>query len=337
MTDVAAPTGSDTALRRLLELLDAQGYDFVTPTPLTHARVVARARGRTARDLREALGWSLPFRRADLPREPVDLLEAAGLLQPEGEAVRSAVRVSRVRGLLFLHSAYPTTADDAVFLGPDSSRFADFVAAELAARSWVGRLVDVGGGAGVGALTAAAGRARARLVLTDVNPKALRLAQVNAAHAGLPLETRLASGLEGVDQADVILANPPYIAEARQTYASGGGRHGGQASLDWTREALPRLAPGGRFLLYTGSAILAGGHDPLKSGLQQAAGAAGVSLAYRELDPDVFGEELERPAYADVERIAAVGAVFTRARAQAGAQVGSQTEAQARTRADGQP
>jgi hypothetical protein len=35
---------------------------------------------------------------------------------------------------------------------------------------------------------------------------------------------------------------------------------------------------------------------------------------YRELDPDVFGEDLDEPAYAQVERIALVGAVIVRPR-----------------------
>ena len=33
---------------------------------------------------------------------------------------------------------------------------------------------------------------------------------------------------------------------------------------------------------------------------------------YRELDPDVFGEELEKPGYERVERIAAVALTVTR-------------------------
>ena len=37
-----------------------------------------------------------------------------------------------------------------------------------------------------------------------------------------------------------------------------------------------------------------------------------AALRYRVLDVDIFGEELEQPPYADVERIAAVGAVITR-------------------------
>ena len=36
---------------------------------------------------------------------------------------------------------------------------------------------------------------------------------------------------------------------------------------------------------------------------------AGARCDYAELDPDIFGEELGEPAYADVERIAAVGLV----------------------------
>ena len=39
---------------------------------------------------------------------------------------------------------------------------------------------------------------------------------------------------------------------------------------------------------------------------------AGFEVSYREIDPDVFGEELEREDYADVERIAVVGLVAVR-------------------------
>jgi hypothetical protein len=46
--------------------------------------------------------------------------------------------------------------------------------------------------------------------------------------------------------------------------------------------------------------------------LKPAVEGAGCLLRYRELDPDIFSGELRRAAYADVERIAAVGAVITR-------------------------
>jgi len=307
---------ADLALLRLLEALDARGYDFVTPTPLTHQRVLARRPGATAETLRDALGWSLPFRPEALPDEITTLLQQGGALAADAGLLKSTVRVSRVRGLLFLHSAFPTEDANAVFLGPDSYRFADYIAAELAGRNWVGSLADVGAGAGVGALTAAAGRGRSRILLSDVNPDALRLAQVNAAHARTPVETVQARDLEGLPAGlDVIVANPPYIAGSpRQTYKNGGDLLGARVSLDWATAALDRLAPGGRLLLYTGSAVLNGGRDQLRERLAALAETTGTRLAYRELDPDVFGEELDTRAYADAERIAVVGATFVKPR-----------------------
>ena len=54
------------------------------------------------------------------------------------------------------------------------------------------------------------------------------------------------------------------------------------------------------------------GEDGLRAALADLAGKQGCTLDYAELDPDVFGEELERDAYRDVDRIAVVVAVFTR-------------------------
>lgn len=317
MADAPSLTQADEALLALLRRLEADGYDFVTPTPLTHARVLARPEKQLARDLRDVLGWSCRFAPETLEPGILDLLQRAEALVPHEGLWKSTLRVSRVHGLLFLHSAYPTEAEDSVFLGPDSYRFADFIGRELGPRSWIGRTVDVGGGAGVGALTAAAGRKAREVLLTDVNRKALRFARLNAAHAGVRLTALEASSLQGApDDCDLILANPPYIVDAKgRAYRDGGDMHGGRISLDWAKAAIPKLAPGGRFLLYTGAAILAGGHNPLAAALGRLAQATGVAFTCRELDPDVFGEELENAPYRDVERIAVIGAVLTRPRA----------------------
>lgn len=298
------------ALLALLSRLEAEGYDFVTPTPLSHSRVLKRRAGETGRTLRDILGWSLPFEAKDAPRDLVAMLQAAGALRQEDGRLKSALRVSRLHGLLFLHSAYPTVAEDAVFLGPDSYRFADFVAAELTGEE-TGRIVDVGGGAGVGVLAAGRHAPDAELWLTDVNPKALCLARLNAQHAGMRLQAVAGDGLEGApDRPAIVLANPPYIAATDQTYSDGGDLHGGRLSLEWASSALTSLGRGGRLLLYTGSAILDGGRDVLRERLEDLARRKGATIRYRELDPDVFGEELEKPAYRDVERIAAVGCVI---------------------------
>ncbi len=300
----------DRALLRLLERLAARGYAFVTPTPETHARNLRRRNGETAASLRDAFGWSLPFDHGFEP-ELADLLHHAGAIEATDGAERSAVRVSSLRGRLFLHSAYPTEAEDAVFFGPDSYRFADLIRDELADLE-PRRIVDIGAGSGVGALTAAGLRPAAAIVMTDVNAEALRLARINAAHAGMAASFVQGSGVEPVDGTfDLALLNPPYIQddEAR-LYRHGGGLHGGRLSIDLAREACGRLEPGGRLILYTGSAIV-DGRDRLREALE--AEVEGCALRYREIDPDVFGEELDRPAYADVDRIAVVAAVLVKA------------------------
>jgi methylase of polypeptide subunit release factors len=302
---------ADVALLDLLRWLTEQDYDFVTPTPATQARVLARPDRRQGRDLRDILGWSLRFRPADAPPRLVELLERASALAADGELARSAIRVSRLKGRLFVHSAYPTMAQDAVFFGPDSYRFADFIAREVAA-DFAGSVLDVGGGCGAGGITLADRARQARVTITDVNPIALRYARIAAAHAGLPLRVLEADGLRGAPTGlDLVIANPPYMADSAQTYRHGGDMQGARLSLDWARGALMHLRPGGRMCLYTGSAIGGRGADRLRAGLERLCAEQGARLDYREIDPDVFGEELEKSGYAEVERIAAVGCVLT--------------------------
>jgi methylase of polypeptide subunit release factors len=301
---------SEPALLHLLAALDASGYRFVTPTPATQARVVARPDKRQARSLRDIFGWSLPFAPDLLPPPLLAQMQEADLVTGRDGLLKSKVRVSSIGDRLFVHSAYPTEAEDAVFFGPDSYRFVDFVRAELLRAGKAARLVDIGAGAGVGALMAAPLLPGARITLVDINPAALRLARVNARHAGIDIET-----VEGGDLGDVsglvdlVIANPPYIIDAHErTYRDGGGMHGAQVSLDWALAAARRLELGGRMLLYTGVAIV-DGKDALREALERDLPGLGCTLRYREIDPDIFGEELEKEPYADVERIAAVGAV----------------------------
>ncbi|MNO08237.1 hypothetical protein D3C81_2307910 [compost metagenome] len=48
------------------------------------------------------------------------------------------------------------------------------------------------------------------------------------------------------------------------------------------------------------------GRDPLRERVVDFLGGSDYRWHYRELDPDVFGEELEEAAYAGAERIATV-------------------------------
>jgi methylase of polypeptide subunit release factors len=299
-------------LERLLRWLEVRGYDFVTPTPTTCRR--AYERGLSGNDpVRAALGWSHSFSEDSLEPELFEILQAAGVLAPVETGWKCRIRVSRLGGRLFLHSAFPATEPDAVFLGPDSYRFARFLNA-LTVRGPVRSIAEIGCGAGVGGLVAAMRFAGASVVLGDINQKALDLAAVNAAAMDVDARVELSDGLATLPGPfDLIVANPPYVAgQSGRTYKDGGDLHGARLALDWSAQAIDRLAHGGTFALYTGSAILEGGFDAFKQALGDLVASKGASLSYEELDPDIFSGELRRAAYDDVERIAAVGAIVRR-------------------------
>lgn len=304
-------SGPDSALLTLLEGLAEAGYRFVTVTPETHRRVIRRSPGQRAGNLRDVFGWNLPFEPGLLPPPIREALQRSDLLAWEDGLCRSRVRIASLDDRLFLHSAYPTAEADAVFFGPDTYRYVRFLRSELPGLPPMRRLVDIGAGSGVGAIMAAALLPGANLTATDINPLALRLAGINARHAGVELETVETSGIDGVEgPVDLVIANPPFVADpAKRLYRDGGGMHGARLSLDWALAAARRIEPGGTILLYTGSAIVAG-RDGLMEALAEQLPGLGCSLRYAEIDPDIFGELLDQPGYEDVERVAAVGAVI---------------------------
>ena len=303
----------DAALLELLTHLRVFDYRFIAPTPETHRRVLARKAGTAAHDLRDVFGWNLPFSPTLFPAPLFERLASLGVLREHAGLSKSHVRVASVGDRLFLHSAFPTSQQDAVFFGPDSYRFVRFLETELAGAPGTLRLVDIGAGAGVGAIAAAAFLPDARLTLTDINPLALRYAAINARHAGLEVELVEGNGIDRVvGPFDLAVSNPPFLVDAQQrTYRHGGDMHGGALSLQWALAAARMVSPGGRVLLYTGSAIV-DGTDPLEAALRERLPDLGCTLRYAELDPDIFGEQLDEPGYEDVERIAAVGAVIHR-------------------------
>lgn len=312
-SDPVTGARGDAALVALGSALRAHGYRHTTVTPATHARVNARPENARASDLAGVFGWSRPFASEVLPPTVFAAAEAAGVLQPDGDLWLSTVRASTLSGELFLHSAYPTTAAEAVFFGPDTYRFAAALERHLARGGRVRRAVDIGCGAGPGAILIARACPEAEVLAVDINEGALRFTASNAALAGTGnLRTRysdLLSNTEG--RFDLIVANPPYLLDAHErTYRHGGGALGEGLSLAIAGLAATRLAAGGSLLLYTGSAI-ANGVDRFREALQRRLEAYGLNWQYEELDPDVFGEELLEPAYAGCDRIAAVLATVT--------------------------
>jgi methylase of polypeptide subunit release factors len=294
----------DAALLDLLTELKRRQYRFTAVTPATHARVLARP-APAAPAFRDIFGWNRPFAAGACDPAILQLLRAAQALDDAGEGrVRSRVRVASLGDDLFLHSAFPTDSPDSVFFGPDTYRFARFLRERLHGCSarWT---VDMGAGSGAGGILAVRLAGCGRLSLVDVNGAALRLAGVNAQAAGVEAEAVCASAVPAGP--DVVVANPPYMIDPdRRAYRDGGDLWGGAVALDWAGQALRALAPGGRMLLYTGAAFV-NGTAPMIDALGELAASSRARICVEEIDPDVFGEELDRPAYREVERIAAVG------------------------------
>ena len=327
--DSLAPTHDELpqsdSLANVLCHVGDTGYRFTTTTPLTHQRLLDYRGGEPGTTLRDVFGWNLPFLAGAVPPDLLDLMTRAGILVRRGAFLKSALRIASLDDLLFAHSAFPTTDQAAVFFGPDTYRFVRFVLSHLPAMVAAApagvplRLIDIGCGSGAGGIVVARALRRAGLAvdttLNDINPLALDTSALNAQHAGVSVTLALGDALDSVvGDFDLIIANPPFLDDAQQrAYRHGGAGLGRALSLRIAVDALARLAPGGRLLLYTGVAMI-DGIDPFLAELTPLLATAGCDWSYQEIDPDIFGDELSRPIYAHVDRIAAIGLVATRRR-----------------------
>jgi len=109
------------------------------------------------------------------------------------------------------------------------------------------RVIDIGTGSGVIAIAAA--KVGARVVATDIDPRAVAAAERNAALNGVSIETSVGELFGGATGAfDVILANlpnelvaPEYLATLSPDEARGfAGGEGGHESLVALLDAAPR-------------------------------------------------------------------------------------------------
>lgn len=148
-------------------------------------------RGNTTRRLETSqecsVGAGPSFHVDLLPCELLDLMREADVIDCAGELWRSRIRVSSLDGDLFVHSAYPTVSAESVFFGPDTYRFAAEIRAHLHERGApIRRAVDIGCGAGPGAILVAKANPTAEVAMVDINETALRYARINAGLAGVP-------------------------------------------------------------------------------------------------------------------------------------------------------
>ena len=296
-------------LSLLLAYLKLKNYQFITMSPNSHEIVNSRPENASATDLQGIFGWNRLFSAETVDDFILGLIQSTDLAIKSESGWKSQYRVSSINQLLFLHSAYPTLQNDAVFFGPDTYRFVSALQQYLAANSKpIYRAVDIGTGSGAGAAIMGLALPDSEIIAVDINEAALSLAQININAADIDnvrlLKSDLLNNVEG--NFDLIIANPPYLLdEFEREYRHGGGQLGEQLSIKIVETAITRLNPQGVLLLYTGVAIV-GGRDAFLAKVTARLHRADFTFEYAEIDPDIFGEELANDAYSQVDRIAAV-------------------------------
>ena len=161
---------------------------------------------------------------------------------------------------------------------PETELLVDLALAQEVGAGGTAKLLDLGTGSGCIAITLALEIPSARVSAVDASAAALSVARKNAER--LEANLRLLRGdwfdsLAG-ERFDLIVANPPYVAEADAHLAAGDLRHeprlalaGGDDGLDAIRrivaDAPAHLAPGGRLLLEHGCDQGAAVRDLLES------------------------------------------------------------------------
>jgi len=166
------------------------------------------------------LGLPLTTAAAEHALGPVGLgsLERAGLLEAPGSEVRATLKLVPHGDLLIASDAdreRPADHDWVAGIHPPSVTLA-----KVTVRRPVGRALDLGTGNGIQALLAS--RHAERVIATDVNPRALAFAALNARLNGVSnVELRQGSFFEPVEgeRFDLVVSNPPYVISPESRYA----------------------------------------------------------------------------------------------------------------------
>jgi SAM-dependent methyltransferase len=186
--------------------------------------------------------------RAALTPVQVEPLIAAGLLQQVEAGIRSTAMIFPYEGLFVAYdfptdvTCQPVPADYVLGVGG-----ASITLDHLTVRRQGETVLDLGTGSGVHALLAA--QHASQVIATDLNPRALNFAGLNARLNGLAtIALRQGSLYEPVatDQFDLIVANPPFVLspESRYVYRDS-GLPGDTISEQVIRGAPARLRPDG--------------------------------------------------------------------------------------------
>jgi hypothetical protein len=205
-------------VQAVVELLGEDAHRALMRNETTPGRR-ASADGSPLSTLTRLFALQLPVRLHDVgPVLPVDALVGAGLLARSGDEVRALVDV---RAYGDEDHDWWVVCDLTPGLDGERSRVsADHVLgissastslAQLTVRQPVGSALDLGTGCGVQALHLASHAGR--VVATDVNPRALRMARLTAELNDVSVDVRAGNLFEPVagERFDLVATNPPFV------------------------------------------------------------------------------------------------------------------------------
>ena len=161
---------------------------------------------------------------AQLGGDLTDTLLGAGILTCAGDEVRCAFRIVPDAGHWILSDAVLDQADSVMPPGPTTLALARTMPERIS-----GSVLDVGCGPGSLALRAVA-RGAARVLGTDINPRAIAMAKFNARWNELAAEFRTGDLLEPAagERFDLVVSQPPFISRPESvepvTFLHGGLR-----------------------------------------------------------------------------------------------------------------
>ena len=178
------PKHNPQKLGLLLAYLKKHDYCYTTISPASHEKVNNRPENALAKNLTDIFGWNRTFNADAVDATLFNLMQSANILTKVDNGWKSLLRVSSIiicnKIQLFIHSAYPTTSNEAVFFGPDTYRFANAIHYFLSAtKQPIYRAVDIGTGSGVGAVLLAQALPQAEIIAADINNFALNLTRIN--------------------------------------------------------------------------------------------------------------------------------------------------------------
>ena len=236
--------------------------------------------------------------REALSSEVFDLLVDAGVLERRDGRCRACF-------LLTFHGELHVLVDDVLRHGGDavmgSGRGTVHLSRASIPTTRIARALDFGCGAAPNALALAA--KADHVVGTDINPRAIVLARVNAAINGISnVEFRVGDMFAAVadERFDVIVSQPPFVArpEGRDatTYLFGGAR-GDEFPLRVLSEAPALLAPGGVCIFYIEWPEL--GSEPLEQRLRAAQPSEEIDLLVVRAPPASLDAHAAAYAYAE--------------------------------------